>query len=136
MIKQLEAANLPSSSPISASQVSQTEEVKKPSKVIGISIVPQEKLNLTPEESLIKAIKEHDVESLNAKFENKALFTSIFTKDNYNLTMLVLDQGSKETFDYYMKYLGERNRKIKFVQKNTVTCITILERRKLLCVCH
>lgn len=83
-------------------------------------MVPQMRLNLSPEESLIKAIKEHDIKTLEASFSNIASFSSTFTENNYNLTMLILDNGTKETFDFYLKYCKDHKRKIKFAQRNIV----------------
>ena len=75
---------------------------------------------LTQEDRLIKAIKENDTAEFNEILQNKALFNTNFTKNNYNLTMLVLEHGSSEIFKFYLNLVRGVKKQIKFTQKNTV----------------
>ncbi len=72
------------------------------------------------EDRLIRSIKEGDKEGIRQMLGNRALFNTMFTKNNYNLTMLVLENGSTETFLFFLGVLRGIKKLIKFTQKNIV----------------
>jgi len=76
--------------------------------------------NLTQEEKLIKCIENNDTITLKQVLQNKALFNTIFTVNNLNLTMLILEKGNTDTFLFYMDLIRSFGKQIKFTQKNTV----------------
>ena len=111
--------------PIPTEEVKEKPEVKLQSKPevkseLKIEIIPKEQINMTLEEQLIKALEDNDSARFNVILENRALFNSIFTENNYNLTMLVLDHGSEDMFNSYLELMKKLKKKIKFTQKNTV----------------
>ena len=87
---------------------------------IPITMTSQEQKELTLEEKLIKCIKNGDQDGIKQILGNRALFNTLFTEKNYNLTMLILEHGSTATFLFYLNLVRGLKKVIKFTQRNTV----------------